>query len=103
MQESDFLLIGSSSPLSFDYPRARKIFAANQTIRSDFQTLGFTDPYALRGFYRMSKKELSAFTEGAELNTDDNVRLEFSAPRSLGKPTSELNRGLMQPHWIAPS
>ena len=51
----------------------------------------------------MSKKELSAFAEGAELNTDDNVRLEFSAPRSLGKPTSQLNRGLMQSHWIAPS
>ena len=103
MQESDFLLIGSSSPLAFDYPRAQKIFAANQILRADFATFGFTDPYALRGFYRMSKKELAAFAEGADLNSDDNVRLEFSAPRSLGKPTSELNRGLMQPHWIAPS
>ena len=86
MQESDFLLIGSSTPLEFDYPGARKIFAANPIIRADFQSLGFTDPYVLRGFYRMSKKEISAFAEGADLNTDDNVRLEFSAPRSLGKP-----------------
>jgi spermidine synthase len=103
MQESDFLLIGSSHPVSFDYRSARKSFAANQTIRADFQSLGFTDPYALRGFYRMSKKELLNFAEDADLNTDDNVRLEFSAPRSLGKPTSELNRGLMRSHWVAPA
>jgi spermidine synthase len=103
MQESDFLLIGSSTPLALDYPRARKIFAANPTIRADFLPLGITDPYALRGFYRMSRKELLSFAEDADLNTDDNVRLEFSAPRSLGKPTSELNRGLMQAHWISPT
>jgi spermidine synthase len=103
MQQSDFLLIGSSTPLALDYPRGREIFAANPAIRADFQSFGITDPYALRGFYRMSKHELSAFTEGADLNTDDNVRLEFSAPRSLGKPTSELNHGLMAPYWVAPS
>jgi hypothetical protein len=51
----------------------------------------------------MSEKELSAFAEGADVNTDDNVRLEFSARRSLGKPTSELNRGLTQSLWITPS
>jgi tetratricopeptide (TPR) repeat protein len=51
----------------------------------------------------MSGKELARFAEGAHVNTDDNVRLEFSAPRSLGKNTSDLNRGLMQPYWIAPS
>jgi spermidine synthase len=103
MQESDFLLIGSSAPAKFDYPRARKIFAANKTLRADFHSLGLSDPYAILGFYRMSNKELGAFAEDAEINTDDNVRLEFSAPRSLGKTTSELNRGLMQPHWVAPS
>ena len=103
MQESDFLLIGSANALEFDYGRAQKIFAANQALRADFHSFGFTDPYVLRGFYRMSKKELAAFAEDADLNTDDNVRLEFSAPRSLGKQTSELNRGLMEPYWIMPS
>jgi spermidine synthase len=103
MQESDFLLIGSYQPVSFDYDAARKIFGASQAVRSDFMSVGLTDPYTLRGFYRMSKRELLKFTEDADLNTDDNVRLEFSAPRSLGKMTSELNRELMRPHWLAPS
>jgi spermidine synthase len=103
MQESDFLLLGSATPLSFDYRSAQQSFAANQTIRSDFLGLGLGDPYALRGFYRMGKKELLSFVEDAEINTDDNVRLEFSAPRSLGKNTSELNRALMRSHWAAPA
>jgi spermidine synthase len=38
MQESHFLLIGSSTPLTFDYPRAQKIFATHGTIRADFET-----------------------------------------------------------------
>jgi spermidine synthase len=103
MQESDFLLLGAATPLSFDYRSARQSFAANPIIRSDFLSLGLTDPYALRGFYRMGKKELLNFAEDAEINTDDNVRLEFSAPRSLGKNTSELNRGLMRSHWVMPN
>jgi tetratricopeptide (TPR) repeat protein len=103
MQESDYLLIGAESALPFDYAKATKVFAENKTLKADFQSLGLSDPYALLGFYRMGKKELQALCEGADLNTDDNVRLEFSAPRSLGKTTSELNRNLMEPFVVAPS
>ncbi len=103
MQESDYLLVGAASAPQFDYTKAAKLFADNKTLRDDFQSLGLSDPYAILGFYRMGKKELLALSEGAELNTDDNVRLEFSAPRSLGKTTSELNRNLMEPFVVAPS
>lgn len=103
MQESDYLLIGAASPLDFDYAGARRLFAENKILKADFESLGLSDPYAVRGFYRMGKPELQAFSNGAELNTDDNVRLEFSAPRSLGKITSDLNRNLMDSYVIAPS
>jgi len=114
MQESDFLLVGSSTELSFDYPALQKIFSENKTLKDDFAELGLSDVYAVLGFYRMGKKELLTFTEGAELNTDDNALLEFSAPRSLGRSTSELNKILMQafvtsppwqsnPPWVPPA
>src|SRR5262249_8867061 len=35
------------------------------------------------------------FAEGASFNTDDGAQLEFSAPKNLGRATSELNRQLM--------
>ncbi|MBI4523661.1 MAG: fused MFS/spermidine synthase [Deltaproteobacteria bacterium] len=108
MQESDFLLVGSLREQRFDYPALKEIFLKNQTLRDDFAELGLSDVYAALGFYRMGKNELLRFVEGAEYNTDDNALLEFSAPRSLGKSTSELNRDLVeplvtQPPWKDPS
>ena len=98
MRESDFLMVGTQQEQSFDYPRLKEVFANNKTLREDFTELGLTDPYAAIGFYRMGRKEVMAFTEGAALNTDDGAELEFSAPKSLGRATSDLNRKLMVPH-----
>jgi spermidine synthase len=114
MQESDFLLVGSLRELDFDYPSLRKIFLENQTLRHDLKAQGLSDVYAVIGLYRMGKKELLAFSHGADFNTDDNALLEFSAPRSLGKSTTDLNRKLMEPFasdppwkydsgWISPA
>jgi spermidine synthase len=114
MQESDFLLVGSLRQLNFDYPWFRKIFLENQTLRNDLKAQGLSDVYTVIGLYRMGKKELLAFTQGADFNTDDNALLEFSAPRSLGKSTTDLNRKLMEPFvsdppwkydsgWISPA
>lgn len=102
LQESDFLLIGSEKEQQFDYPRLEKLFASNETLKNDLRDLGLSDLYAVLGFYRMGKKELLALAEGAEFNTDDNARLEFSAPRSLGKSTSELNRKIIDPFVTEP-
>jgi spermidine synthase len=114
LQESDFLLIGSAKEQQFDYPRLEKILAGNETLKSDLRDLGLSDVYSVLGFYRMGKKDLLALAEGAEFNTDDNARLEFSAPRSLGKSTSDLNRKIIDafvteppwqgdPPWAAPA
>jgi spermidine synthase len=103
MQETDYLLIGAASAPKFDYAKVRRLFAENKSLKADFESLGLSDAYTVLGFYRMGKQELQAFSNGADLNTDDNVRLEFSAPRSLGKTTSELNRALMESYVIAPS
>ena len=114
MQESDFLLIGSQREQRFDYPLLSKIFSENRTLRQDFKEQGLSDIYSVLGLYRMGKKELLEFAAGADFNTDDNARLEFSAPRSLGKSTTDLNRRLMDPfvtdppwkpdaRWVAPA
>lgn len=102
MQESDFLLVGSLGEQKFDYPKLRKIFSENHTLREDFREQGLFDIYAVLGLYRMGKKELLAFTQGADFNTDDNARLEFSAPRSLGKSTTDLNRRILEPYVTPP-
>jgi spermidine synthase len=102
LQESDFLLIGSAKEQQFDYPRLQSLLAGNETLKNDLHDLGLSDLYAVLGFYRMGRKELVALADGAEFNTDDNARLEFSAPRSLGKSTSDLNRKIIDPFVTEP-
>lgn len=102
MQESDFLLVGSLREQKFDYPQLRKGLAENRTLWKDFKEQGLSDIYAVLGLYRMGKKELLEFAGGADFNTDDNALLEFSAPRNLGRSTSDLNQRIMEPFVMDP-
>jgi spermidine synthase len=97
MKESDFLMVGSKKEQLFRYPALKEIFSKNRILKGDFEELGLSDVYGVLGFYRMGKKEVMAFSEGASLNTDDGAELEFSAPKNLRRATSELNRKLMEP------
>ncbi len=101
MKESDFLMVGTMQEQVFRYPELKEVYAKNETLKSDFEDLGLSDPYAVLGFYRMSRQGAVAFAEGASFNTDDGAQLEFSAPKSLGRATSELNRKLMTPYLSA--
>ena len=98
MKESDFLLIGSKQEQRFDYPAVKKIYDNNWMLRSDLDYLGLSDVYAVQGFYRMGKENILNFSKGAEINTDDGAQLEFSAPKSLRRATTELNRKTMVPY-----
>ena len=100
MKESDFLLIGSKQEHPFDYATVKSIYDNNPMLRSDFEYLGLSDVYAAQGFYRMNRDGFIAFSKGADINTDDGAQLEFSAPKNLRRPTTELNRQLMIPHLI---
>jgi spermidine synthase/Tfp pilus assembly protein PilF len=98
MKESDFLLVGSKQEHPFDYAAVKKIYDHNAMLKSDFDYLGLSDVYAVQGFYRMGKENLADFSKGADINTDDGAELEFSAPKSLRRATTELNRKIMLPY-----
>jgi predicted membrane-bound spermidine synthase/uncharacterized protein HemY len=100
MKESDFLLVGSKREQVFDYAALKKIYDNNPSLRSDLDYLGLSDIYAVQGFYRMNRDSFLAFSKGADINTDDGAELEFSAPKNLRRPTTELNRRIMAPYLI---
>ena len=102
MKESDFLMVGSKKEQVFEYKLLADILANSDKMKADFKDLGLSDIYAVLGFYRMGKKEVMAFTEGADVNTDDGAQLEYSAPKSLRRATSTLNRKIMEP-YLAPA
>jgi predicted membrane-bound spermidine synthase/cytochrome c-type biogenesis protein CcmH/NrfG len=100
MKESDFLLVGSKRPLTFDYSKIKAIYDQNPMLRSDLEYLGLSDVYAVQGFYRMGRDAMLKFSKGAAINTDDGAELEFSAPKNLRRPTTTLNQRLMAPYLV---
>jgi tetratricopeptide (TPR) repeat protein len=100
MRDADFLLVGSKREQVFRYAALKEITSRNRTLREDLVSLGLSDIFAVLGFYRMGKKELMDFTEGASINTDDRAKLEYSAPKNLRRRTSELNFKLMEPFLV---
>ncbi|MGH7828174.1 MAG: fused MFS/spermidine synthase, partial [Candidatus Binatia bacterium] len=98
MKESDFLLVGSKREHAFNYAALKKVYDSNPMLRSDLEYLGLSDVYAVQGFYRMNREGFLEFSKGADINTDDGAQLEFSAPKNLRRPTTDLNRKLMTPH-----
>ncbi len=96
VDESDLILLGTLREQAISHRALRTIFAENPAAREDLARLGFLDPFGLRAMYLMGNDGLRRFARGAELNSDDLPRLEFSAPKHLESSTTGLNVRLLK-------
>ncbi len=96
VDESDLILLGTLRPQTITYRALAKVFAENQAVREDLARLGFLDAVGLGAMYLMGDDGVRRFSKGAELNTDDLPRLEFSAPKHLERSTTGLNVRLLK-------
>jgi spermidine synthase len=79
----DAVLVGSNSPMAIDEQAlARRM--ASPAIAADLASIGMEGPEALLSYFVAGAHGVRAFARGGRLNTDDNLFLEFSAPRSMG-------------------
>jgi len=82
-QSSDTILVGSDEPLPLDVPR----IAARLRIPSVEKELArarIRGPESVLARVLMaSREEVMKFSAGAVINTDDNARIELTAPRDL--------------------
>jgi hypothetical protein len=79
---SDVLLIATNEPLKLDLATLRRNWK-NATLDKELERAGLPEAEDLIAQLLLVPEELPAFTAGAPLNTDDNARIEFSAPRDL--------------------
>jgi spermidine synthase len=91
----DFLLLGRVEPAPLDLGRLRARWEALPRVRADFERLGIRGWPGVLGFFAMREDDAARLGAGGELNTDDRLPLEFSAPRSLYVDTSMQNRVLV--------
>jgi spermidine synthase len=88
---ADFILLGAAEPQPLDLGRAQAAWDASPQLREDFGRLGFRAPWAFLADFLLTEGETARLTLGADLNDDDRLPLEFSAPKSLYRDTALAN------------
>jgi spermidine synthase len=102
VNDSDMLLIGTARPQRLRLADLRAAIAARPIARQDLRELGFVDAYSLMAMYLMPKAVLLTMAGDAAVNLDDFPRLEFLAPRNLGRETTTLNARLTRAFAVPP-
>ncbi len=77
--DGDLLLVGSTAPLE---PRLESISTAWQRpgVAEDLRAVGMQEPFALLSLFVGGAREMSEYSAGAAIQTDDKTALEFSGP-----------------------
>ncbi len=79
---SDVILVATRKPLPLDLLRLRRNFD-NPVLRAELHRAQVDSPEEILADLLLTPDEIPAFTVGAVINTDDNARIEFAAPRDL--------------------
>jgi spermidine synthase len=96
IEDSDLVMLGSKQPLDFDMKKASALFSTSE-LKTEFKEIDVRNPYDLLVFYRMDQDGVAKVVGDIEFNTDDNMRVEYSAPKQLYKSTGQANiRTLMK-------
>jgi len=93
---ADFILMGSVQARPLDLGRVQAAWNASPGLRQDFARLGFRVPWVFLADFLLAEPDAARLTLGADLNTDDLLPLEFSAPRSLHRDTASTNYRMMR-------
>jgi spermidine synthase len=78
----DMLLVGSPQGLRFDVSEIRRR-VADEKVAQDLDRVGVYGAPSLLAHFIIGPEEVTRFSLGATLNTDDNARIEFSSPSTL--------------------
>jgi len=79
---TDLLLVASKRPLALDYRWLEKWLAVGP-VAKEFGRIQIHGPADLAVRFIMGGEDVRRFVAGVGLNTDDNARVEFSAPKDL--------------------
>ncbi len=80
---SDTVVLGSFDPLPMDLGRVQRSFAEPGAAAALEQAYIYRPYDVFARVLLASRREVREYTSGSHLNTDDNARIEFNAPRNL--------------------
>ena len=91
----DLLALGSDRPLSVDLP-ALELRSSGIWVRADLARAGVFSALDIAARLQTGGEAVSSIVQGATVNTDDNGRVEFTAPKALYLDTQDANMALLQ-------
>ncbi|HCH65099.1 MAG TPA: hypothetical protein DFR83_20005 [Deltaproteobacteria bacterium] len=91
IEDADLVLVGSDSPLELTADRIGEMMNRDAAVAKDLASVDCDSPEDVLTRYLVAQDKILQFVEGAELNTDDNMRIEYSAPRHLHEDTADDN------------
>lgn len=101
VEASDIVVLGSEAPLPIDLPviqqRLDRVEVAQDLARVKIHRVD-----DLISYFKMGEEEIRALVEGSVLNTDDNLRIEFSAPLYLATNTGRANQAMFNASTAGP-
>ena len=93
-RDRDLILLGSDRPIRFSFQRLLERFE-DPSVKQSLEQAFVRYPTDLLVKLRLDEAGVEAFSRGAPLNTDDNMRLELAAPRTLYQDRVEATRAEM--------
>ena len=99
--DRDLILLGSDRPITFSLDQMTRRFA-DPGVRASLAEAFVRYPADLLVKLRLDERGTAAFAAGAALNTDDNMRLELAAPRTLYQDRLTAIRAELDRHPPAP-
>jgi len=95
ISDADLVLVGSDSPLELNAAAFDKVIHANPALVRDLREIEIESGMDLVARYRMDKPMLQELAAGITRNTDDNMRVEYSAPLNLHTWTGDANVAML--------
>lgn len=102
IRDADLVMIGSDAPIIMRAELAAALVRKNVGVEAELAAVGVVDAYDLLSHYLFDREVALRMTEGVPLNTDDNLLVEYSAPKNLHRETSGENFLLLLPHAQTP-
>ena len=99
--DRDLILLGSDRPITFSLDQMTRRFA-DPGVRASLGEAYVRYPADLLVRLRLDERGTAVFAAGAPLNTDDNMRLELAAPRSLYQDRLTAIRAELDRHAPVP-
>ena len=93
-RDRDLILLGSDRPIRFSFQRLLERFQ-DPSVKQSLEQAFVRYPTDLLVTLRLDEAGVETFSRGAPLNTDDNMRLELAAPRTLYQDRVEATRAEM--------